>query len=581
MRVSNLTAGSNNYSTPSYDVMPYIGELCSDGVITGFGVTAQSTPDMTVAVGAGVALVTATPTSEAERLFRTILSASYNVTIAANTSGSTKYDLVYIKLPAASLQNPPVSGDITETLTLLTERHNASGEALTDTNSLLLAEITVANGATSIAGGAILSRAASAKLLVTGAGTGWDPILETHTYASGTTVTVPAGAKAKYAVGDKYKVDQSIPQTSYFSFDSDNSDAKGVATVTNIGTPTYTAGKHGNALTLNGTNQALAITDAAIFKPTGAFTVACWFKTSVGSTGKFLFISKSKNTNDAGIGLYVSNTNKIKINVGNNTTTAVNTDIVGTTTVTDGAWHRVIWSYQSNFSKIFLDGKLEASGYTVTPVYAATNYVRIGCANDTGTNVVFMNGQIDDFTFVNGFAVDEAWAEADYARGTALTSANLAVTQYFNIISLTDTLLTLTGGADYVLYNGAITNPKYAKGNAVGFPIGFNCTLGATGFSSKTNDTGFLTMVGENKHLYINVYGVSNSAGAINVTLPITPKKNKTILVFRTMDNGLDQSTIGAMNIFSTKACECFKDPQGNAWTASGNKKIEGDIIYQ
>jgi hypothetical protein len=63
----------------------------------------------------------------------------------------------------------------------------------------------------------------------------------------------------------------------------------------NIGTPTYTAGKFSNALTLNGTDQALAITDHADFKPTGEFTIGAWFKTSNTGAAKMIFASYSMN----------------------------------------------------------------------------------------------------------------------------------------------------------------------------------------------------------------------------------------------------------------------------------------------
>jgi len=173
-RVGLLTGGSNTYSTPSYDAMPYIGEIMNAGVLTGLGVTAQGTPNMTVAVASGQALISATPSSESARLFRYMLSASSNVTISSNSSGSTKFDLVYIVLPAATLQNPPTSGDFTEASTLLTERHNASGEALTATNGMVLAEISVSNGATSIVTGNITTRSVSAS--IGGSWNTWTPV---------------------------------------------------------------------------------------------------------------------------------------------------------------------------------------------------------------------------------------------------------------------------------------------------------------------------------------------------------------------------------------------------------------------
>jgi hypothetical protein len=307
---------------------------------------------------------------------------------------------------------------------------------------------------------------------------GWNPITETHTRASETTITIPAGGLLKYAVSDKYKANQSIPLSAYWPMEDKDDDII-PATTANIGTPTYTAGKFNNALTLNGTDQALAITDATVFKPTGAFTLGMWVKSASAGANKWLFQSYSDNTNANGIRVYIDSANHISFDVGANAADAQNT-LAGTTTLTNNAWHYVIVSSQGNHTKLFVDGVLEASGYTATPTYAATNYVRIGCAQVAGgANTAWMNGQIDDLFFINGHAVDQYWVAAKYAAATAQTTANITATYQGYVTAVTDTLLTLTGGADYALYNGTITSPHYSKASSpVGFPTEFNTATG-------------------------------------------------------------------------------------------------------
>ena len=51
-----------------------------------------------VAVTAGAAYITATPSGRSSQVLRARLSANENVTIAANSSGSTKYDFLYINI---------------------------------------------------------------------------------------------------------------------------------------------------------------------------------------------------------------------------------------------------------------------------------------------------------------------------------------------------------------------------------------------------------------------------------------------------------------------------------------------------
>ena len=67
----------------------------------------------------------------------------------------------------------------------------------------------------------------------------------------------------------------------YWSFDSSINADVGTATMSAIGSATVSASgaKFGAAgLVLNGSSQALGITDAAGFKPTGDFTIGAWVK---------------------------------------------------------------------------------------------------------------------------------------------------------------------------------------------------------------------------------------------------------------------------------------------------------------
>lgn len=155
--------GTNSYATPPAGVQSRIDELIYPGIMNpgDYAVTAQGSPNMTVAVASGSAILSATPTSESARLFRADHSQSDNVTIAANSSGSTKFDLVYLLLPAAGLHTPASSGDLTAGSTLLTSRQATSGMSLSGagiTNGILLAEVSVANGASSIVTGNITDK---------------------------------------------------------------------------------------------------------------------------------------------------------------------------------------------------------------------------------------------------------------------------------------------------------------------------------------------------------------------------------------------------------------------------------------
>jgi hypothetical protein len=359
---------------------------------------------------------------------------------------------------------------------------------------------------------------------------GWNKFNQTITRVSGTQVS-GIGFLAQNSVGDKFKADQVVPLTSQWSFDTNSSDGKGVASMSNIGTPTYTAGKFGNALTLNGTDQALSITDAAVFKPTGAFTIGMWIKKSAAVGENCIFQSYSNISNAAGIKLYVTQTTgKLEFATGNNA--GQYSLITGGTTI-DTNYHYVVVEWQENFAKIFLDGVLEVSGYMAAPVYNATNYVRIGCARDNASNASWFKGQIDDLFFINGHAVDQYWVAAKYAADTAQGTADITTTYQGYVTAFTDTTLTLTGGSDYVLYNSTLSSPYYSKSSSpVGFPQWFNWTItvqksDATTALTATQRIARFCLNGRIINYRVLLQAVGNPGGnIIYLSTPITAKSD-------------------------------------------------------
>lgn len=165
---SILTGGTNNHTTTSEEANSLATDFISNGIIGaigntnsvapmtgGFAVNAQGTPDMTVAVTAGAAYVAGTPSGQGSQEFRVRLSANENVTISANSSGSTKYDWVYIKIDPTAAANPNLAGDDVSSLVVSRSTSNSADNGTPPTYGYLIAVVTVANGASSITNGNI------------------------------------------------------------------------------------------------------------------------------------------------------------------------------------------------------------------------------------------------------------------------------------------------------------------------------------------------------------------------------------------------------------------------------------------
>lgn len=201
----------------------------------------------------------------------------------------------------------------------------------------------------------------------------------------------------------------------YYRFESGalTTDGSGNShTLTAIATPTEDAsGKYGGAVAYaSASSQAHSAVDGADFKPTGNFSISAWIKTSTTGTQKVIFTSWAAATSKyAGIEMQIDASNKINIYSGKNSGVVEGTDLqkaVSATSVTDGNWHHVVGTWDGSTLRAYVDGKMDGSAvWANAPVYQATNYVRVGCANDTGTNYGYFNGSIDDLAFFNGTAL--------------------------------------------------------------------------------------------------------------------------------------------------------------------------------
>ena len=311
---------------------------------------------------------------------------------------------------------------------------------------------------------------------------GWQAIKETCAFVSADTGTssailnIPADVTNVYSPGMRFKYSQIQALTSYWDMNANSNSQVGSFNGTDTSI-TYTAGKFSNAATFNGTSSKIVIADNASLKPTGEFTLGMWFKKTGAGTQKMLFQSYSGNTNSAGIMLQITTNNILMLVIGKNVSSTDYLSISGITNVTDNAWHYVVISFRNNYAQMYVDGNLEVAGYMYPPVYAATNYVRIGCFNSAGTDSLFFDGQIDDLFLINGYALGEETIANQYAlqaaQGTgSITINKKALISAVGAYSGGNTPITIWGGTDYSLLNVTISNPSFSMvARPLNFPI--------------------------------------------------------------------------------------------------------------
>ena len=316
-------------------------------------------------------------------------------------------------------------------------------------------------------------------------------------------------------------------------------------TLTAIGVPVQGTPKFGGSVGL-GTSQAFSAVDGADFQPSGNFSISVWIKTTQTGT-QYIFQSHAQVTNYAGIDFYITSANKIALDSSKNTGTVKGTDWqegLSTNTVTNGAWHHVVGTYDGVKLHVYIDGAEEGTGtaWTNAAAFQATNYVRVGCSNNTGANATYFKGSLDDVAFFNGTALSLAQVQTLYANELNTQSTILALaTAYYRFedgAQLTDStanahtltaigtptsLTTKFGGSIFLGNSSAYSSVDHADFQPTGaFTIGFWLRKSNTGDygcvfqSASTNTSGYrqgieITVHNDNK---MRFYLGNNSASA-------------------------------------------------------------------
>jgi len=156
--------------------------------------------------------------------------------------------------------------------------------------------------------------------------------------------------------------------------------------------PTWIAGKFGNGISLDGTNDYVSVANPSTLNfGTGDFTVAIWIKRQATGAEHNIF-SKTANTSWATGGKeWFINSSNNKLGFGS--FNAGELFSVGTIT-NDGIWHHVAITFtrSSNAVTFYIDGIASGGGSLNLPADGTGHVVKLGTNN--GSN---FRGQMDEF----------------------------------------------------------------------------------------------------------------------------------------------------------------------------------------
>jgi hypothetical protein len=189
-----------------------------------------------------------------------------------------------------------------------------------------------------------------------------------------------------------------------------------------------------------------------------------------------------------------------------------------------------------------LSGQLVSAEYNGTDFIVTSVRGDVATLNDTQTlanktlTSPLIRGTLDGWISAN-----ETWtyasattitvpsgAASKYKKGDKIKITQSSTTKYFYIITVADTLLTVTGGTDYTVANSAISNNYYSHAqNPMGFPAYFNYTPTVTAASgaitSYTVNVARFSIIASDifLNLQITITNAGTGAGDLRVTLPV------------------------------------------------------------
>lgn len=217
-------------------------------------------------------------------------------------------------------------------------------------------------------------------------------------------------------------------------------------------------------------------------------------------------------------------------------------------------------SYISGSLRVYLNGQLQTQGSSedwveTAPASGTFTFATAPVSGDIITAIYQFasastgNADTLDGLHSSSFAPESEWNDGwiavgdtwSYASATTITVPSGAASKYqkgdkikltqttvkyFYVVSVADTVLTVTGGSDYTVANAAITSPYVSHVlNPVGFPQWFNFTPSWTNLTpgSGTN-TGRFTIEGKTVHLTAKfIFGTGSSVGSapVRMAMPV------------------------------------------------------------
>ncbi|MDB0031579.1 LamG domain-containing protein, partial [Opitutales bacterium] len=247
--------------------------------------------------------------------------------------------------------------------------------------------------------------------------------------------SVGSGLAVLYSVSDTSVAELAVTNQSslqaWYKLDESSGDAADSSANSNVGSlrnsPAYNAGKFGNAITLDGTNDHIRAYNYPGIGSGDRRTIALWFKTSTANKPLLQYGASGTATL---FKLSLNNSGAVVLDLGGTTITS------SSASHANGAWHHVAVTIPANgntgAAKLYVDGsRTNGSGSTAINTTSSVDLI-IGRDGTSGS--AYFNGQIDDVRFygaeLNSTLISQLYGNGngDFNRLTVKTTGSVTIT---------------------------------------------------------------------------------------------------------------------------------------------------------
>src|SRR5262249_15388124 len=139
---------------------------------------------------------------------------------------------------------------------------------------------------------------------------------------------------------------------------------------------TWTDGRFGGAVRVNGTDGVVVVPSSAVLNPTAALSITAWVNAETWEGGNRRILQKGDNDNQYRL---LEENGVLKFDL-----SGVSNGTLTTALPSEGVWHHVAATYDGVAMKIYLDGAVVAQQAASGAVATSTNNLHIGSKTPGG-----------------------------------------------------------------------------------------------------------------------------------------------------------------------------------------------------